>query len=84
MDKLSRAIISLDVHFADKSKHLRSAWGIVHAKLVEEKFTVRQKLPKQQPKVKIPRSCKVCKFKIKCSFHKRNDGFCIERHSGVL
>ena len=39
---------------------------------------------KQQPKVTIPRSCKVCKFKIKCASHKRNDGFCIERHSGVL
>ena len=35
---LKLAIVALEVHFADKSEHLRSAWATVHAKLVEGIF----------------------------------------------
>jgi len=38
----------------------------------------------KKTKVTIPRSCKVCKFKIKCSTHTVNDGFCIDRHNRIL
>jgi hypothetical protein len=81
---LAQAIIIVDISVADKSKRVRDAWDVINAKLAESRPTVRRKPPVQQAKVTIPRSCKVCKFKIKCAFHKRNDGFCIERHSGVL
>ncbi|MFW6121279.1 MAG: hypothetical protein ACOC80_10345 [Petrotogales bacterium] len=44
MDKLSQAIVTLDVHFADKDDRLRNAWGVVHAELVEGQKTNHQQL----------------------------------------
>jgi hypothetical protein len=35
MGKISQAVVSLEVHFADKSERLRNAWAVVHAELAE-------------------------------------------------
>ena len=43
MDKLSMAIIAMEAHVACTNERLRQAWDVIHAELVEEKFTSTNK-----------------------------------------
>jgi hypothetical protein len=54
MDKLSRAVITIEVYLAlSTNKRVLAAWGTIREALGESRPTVRSKLPAQQAKVKI-------------------------------